>query len=322
MHIPVSRGVASCSNFESQCCRRSRCLQSQSRSSGPDRQDRHVPTARADTAARRGPTVCRGATRTAAKAVAEWTRIRCVVMRAGASGAVTSVVPASDISFLRSWADKSVIRQRAGTLLTFVLVLCALASTAHLLRSEFARRSGVIALTAVQDDWRLYADDGYSISDSGAGDTVVVFTDYQCPFCRSLESVLDSVRTRGTPLHVVYRQSPSRSHPFAVNAVRAVECAAKQNRFAEMHRALFLHGDSLGRWPLRRFAIQASLVDTTAFDRCVSGDASLRQFKRDSVAAARLKIRGTPSVLVGRVRYNGLPSADSISSILARGRDR
>jgi hypothetical protein len=121
------------------------------------------------------------------------------VRKATASGVGTDARPVTDFSSREAESAGSAVRQRAGTLLTSALVLCALASTVHLFRSEYSRRSRTISLTEVHDDWRIYADEGHVVSDRGARDTVVVFTDYQCPYCRSLESVLNSVRAQGLP---------------------------------------------------------------------------------------------------------------------------
>ena len=64
---------------------------------------------------------------------------------------------------------------------------------------------------------------------------VVVYADFECPFCAALE-----LRLRELPLRVTFRHFPVRSsHPRAWPAARAAEAAALQGRFWEMHDALF-----------------------------------------------------------------------------------
>ncbi len=64
---------------------------------------------------------------------------------------------------------------------------------------------------------------------------VVVYADFECPFCAALE-----LRLRELPLRVAFRHFPVRSsHPRAWPAARAAEAAALQGRFWEMHDALF-----------------------------------------------------------------------------------
>ena len=69
---------------------------------------------------------------------------------------------------------------------------------------------------------------------------VIVYGDYECPFCAALE-----VRLRALPLRVAFRHFPVRgSHPRAQAAAHAAEAAAAQGAFWAMHDALF---DDQGR---------------------------------------------------------------------------
>ncbi len=69
---------------------------------------------------------------------------------------------------------------------------------------------------------------------------LIVYGDYECPFCAQLE-----VRLRALELRVAFRHFPVRgSHPRAQAAAYAAEAAAAQGAFWPMHDALF---DDQGR---------------------------------------------------------------------------
>lgn len=69
----------------------------------------------------------------------------------------------------------------------------------------------------------------------GDGRLVVVYGDYECPYCAVLEGHL-----RALPLRVVYRHFPVNSrHPRARPAALAAEAAGLQDAFWPMHDALF-----------------------------------------------------------------------------------
>ena len=69
---------------------------------------------------------------------------------------------------------------------------------------------------------------------------VVVYGDYECPFCAAVEA-----RLRTLDVRVAFRHFPIRSsHPRAQAAARAAEAAAAQGAFWPMHDALF---DDQGR---------------------------------------------------------------------------
>ena len=64
---------------------------------------------------------------------------------------------------------------------------------------------------------------------------MVVYGDYECPFCAALEP-----RLRALELRVAFRHFPVRgSHPRAQAAAHAAEAAADQGAFWAMHDALF-----------------------------------------------------------------------------------
>src|SRR5712691_12902711 len=71
--------------------------------------------------------------------------------------------------------------------------------------------------------------------------SVVVYSDYLCPYCRRLRQVLARLRQAlGERLAYVFRQFPNeRAHPGATLISRAAEAAAKQGRFWDMHDLLY-----------------------------------------------------------------------------------
>jgi protein-disulfide isomerase len=93
--------------------------------------------------------------------------------------------------------------------------------------------------------------------------TVIVYGDYECPFCAALE-----VRLRALPLRVAFRHFPVRSsHPRAQAAAQAAEAAAAQGAFWPMHDALF---DDQGR-----------LEDPHLWERAERLGLDLRRFDAD-----------------------------------------
>jgi protein-disulfide isomerase len=70
-----------------------------------------------------------------------------------------------------------------------------------------------------------------------AAPLVVVYADYECPFCAQLHARL---RARGEPVRMAFRHFPVRSkHPRAWPAACAAEAAGRQGAFWAMHDALY-----------------------------------------------------------------------------------
>lgn len=88
--------------------------------------------------------------------------------------------------------------------------------------------------------------------------TLVVFSDFECPYCSRLEPVLNSLRTRfGERLRIVWKDLPLQRHRFALSAaVLAREAYDKygNERFWTVHDELFIHQRQLSDAWLGDFA--------------------------------------------------------------------
>lgn len=153
--------------------------------------------------------------------------------------------------------------------------------------------------------------------------TLIQFSDFQCPACRKLNLALSGmVFEPDNDIRVIYRNLPiARIHPYAREAALAAECADQQGRFAAYHDLLFEHQDSLKSGRLEAWADEAGVEDLAAFRSCIqSSTRALARLKADSIAAVKLGIRSTPTMLInGRVLV-GAPDAESLRAILDSAR--
>ena len=70
--------------------------------------------------------------------------------------------------------------------------------------------------------------------------TIVVFTDFECPYCKKLEPLLKQVfESNKQNVKVVFKNMPLRFHQFADPAARAALAAFNQGKFWEFHDELF-----------------------------------------------------------------------------------
>lgn len=169
-------------------------------------------------------------------------------------------------------------------------------------------------------NWKAYGEEGPVIGSPEARVTVVVFSDFQCPFCRQFaQTVALAQQKQPNAIRMVFRHFPLRRiHPFAVAAAQAAVCADRQGRFAQLHDLLFSLQDSLGTIPLEALARRAGVVDVETFGKCVADRATQATITRDSAAAMTLKIGGTPLVLVNEVLVPWTPSEALLDSLVRR----
>src|SRR3954468_18473152 len=86
---------------------------------------------------------------------------------------------------------------------------------------------------------------------AGPGDApleLVMYGDFQCPYCAAAQSIVRRVRTRlDDRLRFVFRHLPlPEVHPDAERAAEAAEAAGAQDAFWPMHDALYANHGKLG----------------------------------------------------------------------------
>ena len=205
-----------------------------------------------------------------------------------------------------------------------VLAICVLATTGLVVRREFfqAPPPAQAATPPISEvvEWREYARAGQVMGPSTAPVTIVEFSDFQCPFCSELRTSLERVREKyPTQVRIVFRHFPLTTiHPFAHKAAIASECAGVQGRFVEYHDLLYENQKAIADSIWLPLARKAGGIDTSKFAECLSGDAAARRVEEDVQAANTLGVRGTPTVLVGAVRFGGTPQFALLDSVIAK----
>jgi Na+:H+ antiporter, NhaA family len=136
--------------------------------------------------------------------------------------------------------------------------------------------------------------------------TLLIYSDYLCPYCRRLRLVIARLRkTLGERLAYVYRHYPNeRVHPGADFMSCAAEAAGLQGRFWEMHDWLFDVDRPLTEEKVRAYAQELGL-DMDQFNRDVSSDAVKERVADDLNEARRNGVTGTPSFFIDGIRYDG-----------------
>lgn len=131
---------------------------------------------------------------------------------------------------------------------------------------------------------------------------LLVFSDFQCPFCGRFarDAMASVIRThvQSGRLFVGFRHLPLTGiHPKAVEAARTAECGRQQGRFWEVHDALFQSDAWVegGFEPL----LGPLGLDVQGFRRCMMNPESMRRIQQDLSEARRLGVASTPTLFLG-----------------------
>jgi protein-disulfide isomerase len=171
--------------------------------------------------------------------------------------------------------------------------------------------------------------DGFALGKKDAPLTLVLYEDFQCPFCLRFTQLYDRMLVeeyvQPGKLRLEFRNLPILGAE-SVAAARGATCAAAQNGFWAYHHRLFeeqLKAGQLtkeqvnvGRFSagaLRTFAGESGL-DAAAWQACFEGEGSLQAVQDAAREASGLGLRSTPSLIL-----NGKPLTIPPSAAAFRG---
>jgi protein-disulfide isomerase len=152
---------------------------------------------------------------------------------------------------------------------------------------------------------------------AGARLELVMFGDFQCPFCLGAQKSLRRVRERlGERLLFGFRHLPiPERHPLAPMAAEASEAAAAQGRFWDYHDALYAAQPKLSRETMLEVGRDLGLdAERIAVD--LDSGAHRDRVARDEASAEASAVTGTPTFFVNGKRFYGAYDASSLVEAL------
>ena len=125
---------------------------------------------------------------------------------------------------------------------------------------------------------------------------VVVFSDFLCPYCKSLNTTIDQLLTTYKDQVAVYSRNFI-VHPDADVMARAYEAAAKQGKAKEAGDAIFNNFQTANEDAMTSMA-QSIGLDINKFKADLGSDEIKAIVAKDNSDATALNLQGTPGVFV------------------------
>lgn len=142
-----------------------------------------------------------------------------------------------------------------------------------------------------------------SLGQATAPLTMVMYTDYECPFCRRFEKeTLPQLRQQyidSGKLKLVVKDLPLAMHANAAKAAEANHCAAEQGRYWAYRQPLTALAEPLSVPRLTALAGDTGL-DRARFEECLRVGLFAPAVAHSVAEAGRLGIDGTPTFIIGR----------------------
>jgi len=128
--------------------------------------------------------------------------------------------------------------------------------------------------------------------------TITVFSDYQCPYCKTLFPIVAQVMEKYPgQVRMFAKNFPLPSHTFAQKAAMASLAAGLQGKFWEFHDKLFENMSALNDATVRQIAKELGL-DLDSFARDIGKQSLQDLISRDVVEGNRAQVEGTPTVFL------------------------
>jgi protein-disulfide isomerase len=163
---------------------------------------------------------------------------------------------------------------------------------------------------------KLLTSDSPAVGPADAKVTVVEFSDFECPHCRTLSQTLKTLVPKYPQVRFVFKNFPlTQIHPWAMTAALAGRCAfqSSEDAFWKMQDSIFQQQDLISTEnvydKLADFAATAGL-NREEFRACLAAPEAQKSVESDIQMGKALNITSTPTVFVnGRENIGGDPAA-------------
>ncbi len=163
----------------------------------------------------------------------------------------------------------------------------------------------------------VLADDP-SWGPSDAPVTLVVFSDFQCPFCGRLADSVRELKVRyGDLLRIVFKQYPLPFHQEAMPMAQASLAAHAQGKFWPMHDRLFSRED-MDEAQIKVWAEQQG-IDWAKLVADLDANTYEARVMQDMKAGEALGVRGTPCSFINGIQVSGAVPVDTLAAAVDVG---
>jgi protein-disulfide isomerase len=146
------------------------------------------------------------------------------------------------------------------------------------------------------------------LGDENAPVTVVIYGDYQCPFCERLyqgaEQQIRDQYVKTGKVRMIYREFPLDGHPYARPASLAAECAKDQGKFWAFHDALFEQQANLPTMDFAKLAADLGMNRDT-FSSCLAAKKYEPEVAASITEGTKFGVTGTPAIFVNGTLISG-----------------
>lgn len=147
--------------------------------------------------------------------------------------------------------------------------------------------------------------------------TIVEFSDFQCPFCRTGAEALTAIaKAYPKDVRVVFKQFPLESHSQAALAAEASLAAHAQGKFWEMHDRIFANPRALTEANFIAWAKEFGM-DVPRFASELASHKYQNAVQAETREGLDAGVEGTPTVFLNGRPYRGAVTLEDLQPAVA-----
>lgn len=174
-------------------------------------------------------------------------------------------------------------------------------------------------MKSVHNQWEALSSTGGRIGSATPDIVMIEVSDYECPFCRAAQAVVDSLVTRNHDVAVVLRHFPLSIHAHAKYGALASICAESSNDFPRINAVLFQTDHWQSASTLNQLAEDLGITREDEFLKCMSSNVTRKRLMEDSTIAELVGTKATPTFYTKHGTFVGLPTYQQLAE-LVRGK--
>lgn len=141
------------------------------------------------------------------------------------------------------------------------------------------------------------------------------FSDFGCPFCEKVATILNPYLSAQDDIRVVYYPFPLDSscnpniqrvlHPHSCDWAKGSICANEQNKFWDYHDRIFKKVSETEKLPPLQEAIGEFDLDLKAFDACMAKQETADKLRQMIEVGTNINLQSTPTLVIAGRKVQG-----------------
>jgi protein-disulfide isomerase len=165
---------------------------------------------------------------------------------------------------------------------------------------------------------KLAIDGAPSRGPANARITLVEFSDFQCPYCRTAARHADEIlKAFPNDVRLVFKQFPLETHSDAALAAEASLAANAQGKFWPLHDRIFKHTGRITRAQLAAWAMETG-IDLARFNRDLDAGKYKATVAKETKEGEEAGVQGTPSFFFNGRHYRGAMDPAAVKPVIEK----